>query len=149
MRNLLLVLAAIGILASTVGCANGPIRQWLRGAPCDTCNPQFSHSAGENLFGAGGGCADGTCSTGTCGSGLCGTGAATAPTGNGLLGGVFRNNNRPIFNNPAATAPPASIPATALGQESSFGGFGGGTPEIYGSTTSAGRIELPPTGPFN
>ena len=143
MRNLLLMIAAIAMLASTVGCANGPLRQWLRGAPCDTCNPQFntpqfSHSTG--------GCADGTCSSGL---GLSGGGSnvfGTAPTGNGLLGGAFGSANRgPIFNTPTATAPPASIPASALTQDSTFGG----SPEIYGSTTSAGRIELPPVGPFN
>ncbi len=150
MRNYLLGLAAIAILISTVGCANRPLRTWLRGAPCNTCNPQFSQPTGGNFLG---GCSDGSCGAvaatppaSTCNSGLCGS----TPTGSGLLGGVFGNNNANggrIFGNTASSAPPASIPASALNQIEEIAP--GLTPEVYGNTNTVGRIELPPSGPFN
>ncbi len=58
----LIYLAAALILFSTVGCANGPIRNWLRGAPCNTCQPPFHAISGTGALGA--------CTTG------CGTNSA-------------------------------------------------------------------------
>ena len=125
MRNLILASAAIAILVSTVGCANGPIRKWFRGAPCNTCNPHFNQPQ-DNMIG---GCNTGACSTGTCGTGVC----SPAPTGSGILGGLFNNQQN-------ADALPASIPASS---------FENAPADLYGNTNSVGRIELPPSGPFN
>ena len=131
MRNLVLASAAIAILVSTVGCANGPIRNWLRGAPCNTCNPQFNQPH-DNMLG---GCNTGTCATGTCGTGVCNS----QPANNGILGGLFRGNQN------AQNTLPQSLPASSFETTPEISGGG----ELYGNTESVGRIELPPNGPFN
>ncbi len=156
MRNLVLASAVIAILASTVGCANGPIRQWLRGAPCSTCNPQFAPQH-ESVIGG--------CNSGTCGTGILSSSQAQ-PVGNGLLSGIFGGQQN------ASALPPASIPASSFEAPPSFGAtaptigataptIGGPGPtfetaptigsniDLYGNTNSVGRIELPPSGPFN
>ena len=173
MRNLVLASAAIAIMVTTVGCANGPIRNWLRGAPCSVCNapPQFGAPAGNLLSD----CSSGTCGTGTCASGVCSSEPVQA-TGSGLLGGVFNRSGQ------------GSSTSFGQGSSTSFQGsstaFQGGTPfqqgsgatfqgsgtvnnnplpasipassfetapssltnnsDLYGNTNTVGRIELPP-----
>ena len=136
MRNLVLAFAAIAILTSTIGCANGPIRQWLRGAPCSTCNPQFAPQHSGIL----GGCNSGTCATGTCGTGLLSS-QPNQPTGNGILSGIFGGQQ----NANAGNLPPASIPASSFEAAPTIGS----NIDLYGNTNTVGRIELPPTAPFN
>lgn len=58
----LIYLATALMLFSTVGCANGPIRNWFRGAACNTCQPPFHPTTGTGALG--------TCTTG------CGTNSA-------------------------------------------------------------------------
>ncbi|MEZ6094888.1 MAG: hypothetical protein R3C03_11755 [Pirellulaceae bacterium] len=55
--KILICLAALTVS----GCANGPIRNLFRGAPCSTCNPPFG-----SLFQRSSNTA-GTCNNGTCG----------------------------------------------------------------------------------
>ena len=43
----LICLAAALILLSSVGCANRPIRDWFRGAACNTCQPPLHPSTGS------------------------------------------------------------------------------------------------------
>ncbi|MEM9410969.1 MAG: hypothetical protein AAGA30_07645 [Planctomycetota bacterium] len=125
MRNLILASLVTLLLVSTVGCANGPMRKWLRGAPCSACNPSLGQPANTNLLGA--------CNTDGCAT--CATNTSNA-TGNGLLGGLFRNET---------AAPPASIPGSAFDQPAA-GTLGS---EIYGNPVNAGRMEIPPSTPFN
>lgn len=149
MRNLLIGLVASALLATTVGCANGPLNRWLRGAPCSTCNPTINQPLGGNFAG---GCTNGTCGTGTCSTGNCSTGAV----GNGILGGIFRGNNQAIgqpaggfFQQGSQTVnqPPLSLPASSFGDAppATFGT----SAELYGNTNTAGQLELPPNSPFN
>lgn len=55
MKKLICFAAAL-ILVSSVGCANGPIRQWLRGSACNSCQPPFHPSSGAGAIGT---CTDG------------------------------------------------------------------------------------------
>ncbi len=126
MRNLLFGLAAIGLLASTAGCANGPIRQWFRGAPCNTCNPHVGQPLGENFAGD---CASGNCANGT--------------TGSGFLGSMFRPNGN------IANLAPASIPATSFDRAPAGFVDESVNADIYGNTGNSGNLESPPIGPYN
>jgi hypothetical protein len=58
MKKLTCIAAAL-LLLSTVGCANGPIRNFFRGAACNTCQPPFHPSSGTGAIGT---CTDG-CAT--------------------------------------------------------------------------------------
>lgn len=131
MRNLVLAIALVAILAATSGC-RGHLRQMLRGAPCNTCNPQFA--AGQQSIVGG-------CNTGTCGTGVC-SAEAVQPTRNGILSGIFGGQQ----NATSATLPPASIPASNF--DAAPPTIGNNT-DLYGNTNSVGRIELPPSSPFN
>jgi|GEM_PF-4090351 len=62
MKNVtfLLVLAAVMVVSN--GCANGPLRNFFRGAPCNTCNPPLG-----KVFGQGwGGSTVSNCASGVC-----------------------------------------------------------------------------------
>ncbi len=138
MRNLVVILAITAILGSTLGCANGPLRRWMRGAPCNTCQPPIGQPLGENFIG---GCNTGNCSTGTCNPGV----SSTGTVGNGLLGGIFRGNHRQT----AATVPPVSLPASSF-PDAPPAVTGTQSTDFYGNTNSTGQLELPPiSGPFN
>lgn len=142
MKKYLIALISAALLASTVGCANGPLRQWWRGAPCNTCNPQIQQPL--NVAPAcNTGCAENTvgtgilsrwfrghttqhagCQTGSCGTGNCPTLAADPIPGGEFVNGV-QSNNLPLMMD----SQPAPAPAT----------------ELYGNTSnSVGRLELPP-----
>ena len=137
MRSLVLAIAVIAILSSTVGCANGPIRQWLRGAPCSACNPQFNAPAEGNFFSS---ASSSTCPTGNCASGVCSTGQ---PTGSGVLSGSFNRNQGSSISGGL----PASIPASSFDNAPALTTSPGA--ELYGNANTVGRIELPPSPPFN
>lgn len=50
MKKTLLALTVCGLICSLTGCASGPLSQWFRGAPCNSCNPPISQpGAGLNL----------------------------------------------------------------------------------------------------
>ena len=54
MKRLVIVIVGIVMIPCLSGCADGPIRRWIRGGDCDTCNPPaaqpafFSNSCGPN-----------------------------------------------------------------------------------------------------
>lgn len=155
MRNLLISLLTGLLIISTVGCANGPLKRWLRGAPCNTCNPAINQSLSGNFVG---GCNDGTCGAGTCNTGNCSTGAV----GNGILGGLFRGNNQSVAQSNGANGalggffqqgsqttnqPPISLPASSFADAPPA--TLGSSAELYGNTNTTGQLELPPNIPFN
>lgn len=84
MKKTLLALAITGLICSTTGCASGPLNQWFRGAPCNTCNPPIGASGNLNLAPP--------CDSG-CGS-----------SRNGFFGGFFD------WLRPQSTQAPASLP---------------------------------------
>lgn len=53
MKRLVIVIVGIVMIPLLTGCADGPIRRWMRGSDCDNCNPPaaqpnwFSHSSGD------------------------------------------------------------------------------------------------------
>lgn len=49
MKKTLLALAIAGLICSTTGCASGPLNQWFRGAPCNSCNPPIGATGNLNL----------------------------------------------------------------------------------------------------
>ncbi len=55
MKRLMMILVGLVLIPALSGCANGPIRTWLRGGECDTCNPPTAHPTFPNP------CAGGTC----------------------------------------------------------------------------------------
>lgn len=147
MKKYLITLVGAALLVSTIGCANGPLRQWRRGAPCNTCNPQIQQPLNVAPS-CNSGCAEDAVGTGfmsrrwfrgnngqqqaSCGTGACGTGAA-CPTGNCLppTGGQFANEaqgpNLPMMIDSAA--PGAVAPGN----------------ELYGNASNTvGRLEMPP-----
>ena len=113
MKNYLITLIGAALLVSTIGCANGPIRNWFRGAPCNACNPQIQQPL--NLAPPCDGCAENT-------------------VGSGLLGKMFKGNSsqpivslfkrntnqQPIVSNCSSgtcnpiSFPPASVPASSF-----------------------------------
>ncbi len=66
MKNSIICLAAIAMLCSTVGCANGPVREFVRNAICnDGCQaPPADPSYGFGFDSA----STGDCATGNCSS---------------------------------------------------------------------------------
>ncbi len=124
MRNLLIGLSALGILASTVGCANRPFGRWMGGAPCNTCNPAVGQPMASNFAGS---CDSGNCSAGT--------------TSSGFMGSMFRPQGS------GTTAPPLSAPANSFEQApAGFQGDGYSGSEYYGNANNTGQLELPPLG---
>jgi len=83
MKKLLVSLASIAMICSTVGCANGPVRNFLRNAICDRgCEgPQVDPSYGFGFDGVSGDCANGNCAQPMGGGQLLGN----APSINGSL----------------------------------------------------------------
>ena len=141
MKKFLVLLCGMALLASTVGCANGPIRQWFRGAPCNTCHPQIQRplNVAPN----------------------CNSQCAENAVGTGILGRLFRGNNQQVANCPTgtcnATVPPNSVPASSFANQTLANpgetlplvvdGVPTAAPpsaEMYGNTNTVGRLELPP-----
>ncbi len=58
MKNVILCIAIGAVLSATIGCANGPIRNFFRGSSCNTCQPPAQPNMGFDNS-----CANGTCST--------------------------------------------------------------------------------------
>ncbi len=145
MRNALFSLAMVGLILSTTGCANGPFRQWNRGAACNTCNPPMCQppECGTNIAVP---CENGCNSGGGWFSNWFGRRPNTAPVSvpgdsfgyaNGVsyYGGTNVTNSTisPMLNSPATIAPAEIVQPSA---------------ELYGS--SVGNLVTPPAiGPFN
>ena len=67
-KKLIYLAACAALIVFTSGCANGPIRNFFRGGPCNACQPPVGQPLG--------------CGTNTapmCNSGACGTGVAAQP----------------------------------------------------------------------
>jgi len=79
-KKIIYVAACAALLIFTSGCANGPIRNFFRGGPCNTCQPPVGQpmSCGTNV-------APG------CASGVCGTGVAS-PLSQPVLSSPFVNS---------------------------------------------------------
>lgn len=64
MKHVVSVLVLGALLVTGNGCANGPLKRFFRGAPCNACNPPLAGGFGQ---GWGGGsvtnCDNGVCST--------------------------------------------------------------------------------------
>lgn len=114
----LICLATIGfILSMTVGCANGPIRNWLQGsslqgAPCNSCQPPLQPSFGSQSVAP---CTDG-----------CQTSSAIPnqiiqPTGSGIAGPIA-----PLETSYYS----ANDPTTQTYQTQPYGGQ---NPPVYGN----------------
>jgi hypothetical protein len=132
MNKIVVSIIGLAVLIGCSGCANGPLRNWFRGAPCSVCNPPISQPIDGNLIG---GCTNGACAEGSCGTGVCGGQAQH----NGFLGKLFRPHQD------SAVAAPPVLPAN---------NYGSIAPEIttpsefYGNT-NVGRFENPPFDPYN
>ena len=64
MKNITFLLVLAALMVASNGCANGPLRNFFRGAPCNTCNPPLG-----KVFGQGwGGGAVTNCENGICNS---------------------------------------------------------------------------------
>ena len=135
MKNYLIGLIGVALLSS-IGCANGPMRQWLRGAPCNTCNPQIQQPL--NVAPA------------------CNNGCAENAVGNGLLGRLFRRQDQQLATCGTGTCnptPPVSMPASEFANDIR-GDLSNTLPiavdtappptELYGNPNTVGRLELPP-----
>lgn len=62
MKNVAFLLVLAAVMVASNGCANGPLRNFFRGAPCNTCNPPLG-----KVFGQGwGGGAVKNCESGVC-----------------------------------------------------------------------------------
>ena len=51
MKRIVVLIVGIVLIPSLTGCADGPIRRWLRGGDCDTCpssQPAFFNNCGPN-----------------------------------------------------------------------------------------------------
>ena len=91
MKKLILTALCVGLLVVTSGCANCGLRQWFKGAPCNTCNPAFGKPPANVLS---------NCENGNCGlGGTCATG--NCPTGNATLG---KPQIGPAMNSPVIPA---------------------------------------------
>lgn len=141
-------MCSAALLVSTIGCANGPIRQWMQGAPCNTCNPQIQQPINVAPP-CNSGCAENAVGTGilgrlfngnrnqsqiaTCGSGGCSVAPTSMPASNfaasetpiGTSIHPSASNTLPlVVDSDPAVAPPAT--------------------ELYGNTNTVGRLEMPP-----
>ena len=153
MKNYLITLIGAALLVSTIGCANGPLRQWLQGAPCNACNPQIQQPL--NVAPPCNNCAENA-------------------VGSGILGRLFSGNQsqQPQFagcENGACSAAPLSMPASNFAASelpfdtssipTSVSSVSNALPplvvdsdlnaappasELYGNTNTVGRLELPP-----
>lgn len=139
MKKLFILLAAAALVSTTVGCANGPIRNLFRGSTCDTCQPP----AAEPSFGFNYGAAS-TAPTG-CQSGNCsGVASQSAPITNPSIGNAvgtsYMNDSYiqsdPYINNSNIGGATINPPV--------FDGYGGPS---YGGTTvppgSSGILPVP------
>jgi hypothetical protein len=127
------------LLVATSGCANGPIRQWMRGSACNACSPPIGQPSNCGVNYAEN-CTDGVCQSG---AGRCGF------LGTGFLG----------FGRNTATTAPASIPAASFETSGTVpyydeGAFG--TAPIMSPPLNSGEIYSnpddmvrPPIGPQN
>lgn len=96
MKNLICLAAAGFLLVSTLGCANGPIRNWFRGSACNTCQPAAQPSFGPGPLGA---CTDGCPNPSTLGNPI-----FQQPTGQASIqGDVITNPSDPYFNSNSTT----------------------------------------------
>ncbi|MEM7457694.1 MAG: hypothetical protein AAF456_25420 [Planctomycetota bacterium] len=73
MKKVICLAAVAVIFPLFSGCANGPVRNWLRGRPCNLCNPPVSlpGNCDTNIVNR--------CDSGTCGTGVCETGNCATP----------------------------------------------------------------------
>ena len=153
MKKILIMMCSVALLVSTIGCANGPLRQWLQGAPCNACNPQIQQPL--NVAPPCNNCAENA-------------------VGSGILGRLFSGNQsqQPQFagcENGACSAAPLSMPASNFAASelpfdtssipTSVSSVSNALPplvvdsdlnaappasELYGNTNTVGRLELPP-----
>lgn len=63
MKNRLCFLILLAVLVTANGCANGPLKRFFRGAPCNTCNPPMGGAFGQGWGGPATNCENGVCST--------------------------------------------------------------------------------------
>lgn len=103
MKRFFSILTVMAILASTSGCANGPIRNFFSGAACNSCNPPFGRlfQRSPNTVG--------TCASGTCGG--------VAPIDGSLTGGEtfgsgYYNGSGTMAPIPGATGDTYPYPGT-------------------------------------
>ena len=102
-KKLPMLLACAAMLSMMAGCANRPVRDFFRGAFCNTCQPPVGQplGCGTNYAPA--------CDTGACGAGVVGQPAIQANVGQP----VFQDSTGVYSENPAVIQPNINVPVQA------------------------------------